>query len=329
MIANEKHALFTAILLLLGLLFSSSQGDAGQGANADGRNEPEWDSTKKSDWPAGFKVVEIPSTLDGELQRAYVCESGQSGAQPLVVSLHSWSATYEQKDPLAPKMQAAGFHYIHPDFRGGNTRPEACASDLALQDIDDAISHCLANWDVDSERIYIFGASGGGHAACAAYFKSAHPVAAFFAWVPITDLEEWYLQSRQRRSKYAKDIEKVCGGGFVPVVAAARSPMHMPIPDREGRLHLYAGIEDGYNGSVPISHSIHLYNRLAPPERQVDAPTFVRLLTKAVEPTGNRIQNKEVWHHSESQRASLTIFEGGHETLVEHAADQMINYKRN
>jgi len=294
---------------------------------AKAEKEPEWDSTKKTDWPAGFEVVEIPSTMDGKIQKAYVHESEQDGARPLVVSLHTWSATYAQKDPLAPKLQAAGFHYIRPDFRGANTKPEAAASALALQDIDDAISYCLENWNVDSERIFVIGTSGGGHATCAAYFKSAHPVAAFFAWVPITDLGEWYLQCRQRGLKYAKHIERICGGSFDPVVAAERSPMHLPIPERSARLYLYAGINDGYSGSVPISHSINLFNRLAEPEDQVNGATFVRLLTKAVEPTGEKIENRDVWHRSNSQRVSLTIFEGGHQMLVEHAAEQLINYR--
>jgi hypothetical protein len=284
-----------------------------------------WDSTSQEMWPDAFERLQIPSSKDGVLQDAYALRSTEGNKAPLVVSLHTWSGNYEQEDPLAERMRAAGFNYIHPDFRGPNNTPDSCASNLAIQDIDDAIAYCIENMNVDTHRIYVVGVSGGGHATCATYFHSVHPISAFFAWVPITDSHAWCLQSKQRKLKYASDIEKVCGGSFDLDTAIERSPLMMEVPERTARLHLFAGINDGYTGSVPITHSVNLFNRLSTPQEQIDDETIIRLLSKTVEPTGEKIGEREIWHQSESSRSTLTIFEGGHEMLVDFAASQIIN----
>lgn len=284
-----------------------------------------WDSTSREKWSDEFELIQISSSKDSQKQNAYACRSNLNDPAPLVVSLHTWSGNFEQEDPLAERMRAAGFHYIHPDFRGPNNTPDSCASELALQDIDDAIAYCIENWNVDTNRIYVIGVSGGGHATSAAYFHTVHPVSAFFAWVPITDIHTWYLESRQRNLKYAKDIENICGGDFEADCAGKRSPLMMEMPERAAQLHLFAGINDGYTGSVPITHSIHLYNRLSPPRDQIDNDTIIRLLSKAVEPTGAEIGGREIWYQAKSSRCTLTIFEGGHEMLVEFAANQIIS----
>jgi len=284
-----------------------------------------WDSTSQEKWHDAFERLQIRSSKDGKKQDAYAYRSNQNDPAPLVVSLHTWSGNYEQKDPLAERMRAAGFNYIHPDFRGPNNTHESCASKLALQDIDDAIAYCIENMNVDTKRIYVIGVSGGGHAASATYFHTVHPISAFYAWVPITDIHSWYLQTKQRKLKYASDIEKICGGNFVPDAAIKRSPLLMEVPERTARLHLFAGINDGYTGSVPITHSIHLYNKLSPRQEQIDDDTIIRLLSKTVEPTGAKIGGREIWHQSESSRSVLTIFEGGHEMIVDFAAKQIIS----
>src|SRR5690606_2644791 len=63
--------------------------------------------------------------------------------RPLVVSLHTWSGDYRQKDTLIHFCIHRGFHYIHPNFRGPNQNPEAMGSDKVVSDIDDAIDYLL------------------------------------------------------------------------------------------------------------------------------------------------------------------------------------------
>lgn len=98
----------------------------------DPSSSPYWDDSEDTQWPEGFEVITIPSSLDGAMQRAYAFQSASDKAMPLVVSLHTWSGNYEQHDPLAEKMAKENFNYIHPDFRGPNNTPESCASELAM-----------------------------------------------------------------------------------------------------------------------------------------------------------------------------------------------------
>lgn len=286
-------------------------------------------SLAQPSWSEDFSVVQIRSSSDGSIHNAYAYKSPLLGKKPLIVSLHPWTGNFERYDPLSSHVLEVGYNYIHPDFRGPNNSPSGCASVLALSDIDDAISYCLENWSVDVERIYVVGASGGGHAACATYLRSVHPIRACFAWVPITDVEAWYYQSQQRGLSYASDIEKVCGGRFDPEIARSRSPIYMNIGGEfHGNLHLFAGVEDGYSGSVPISHSILMFNRLCEASGEanlkLEMSDVVSLLTRAVECTGQEIGERAVFFKRSNRLGTLTVFDGGHEMLPGYTVDSIV-----
>src|SRR5690606_28748365 len=102
-----------------------------------------YDDTQKTDWEADFEVVDILSTMDNSLQKAYFYKTTSKEPQPLIVSLHTWSGNYEQKDELAALARSKNLNYIHPNFRGANNSMQACASEWALADIDDAISYAI------------------------------------------------------------------------------------------------------------------------------------------------------------------------------------------
>ena len=87
------------------------------------QKEPAWDNTSKRKWDPAFQKVEIPSTKDGEVQKAFMYKSTSKVSQPLIVSLHTWSGYYNQTDPLAKEILARDWNYIHPDFRGANRTP--------------------------------------------------------------------------------------------------------------------------------------------------------------------------------------------------------------
>lgn len=278
----------------------------------------------KDDWD-GYEQVRIVSSADAKLQYAYARRSNDAKPKPLVVSLHMWTGSFSSPDPLARLVAEEDWHYIHPDFRGPNVTPESCASQVALSDIDDAIAYCLSTWNVDVERIYVIGASGGGHAACAYFLNAKYPIRATYAWVPIVDIGAWYRQCSQRSLDYAEHIERICGGTFDPLIAKARSPLHMPVPDTlSGRIHLYTGIDDGYNGSVPVSHSLQMFNRLChisgEPERAIASTEMLSLVTKDVFPVGQFLDTgRDLFLERRCEIASLTIFEGGHEILPDQA----------
>jgi acetyl esterase/lipase len=297
-------------------------------------SEPRWDSTAAHEWKAPYERISIPSSLDGAMQNAYIYRTTSARPMPLVVSLHTWSGDYSQHDGLSELVAKKNWNFIHPDFRGSNTTPDSCASRPAIQDIEDAIAYALKNMPVDADNIFVVGTSGGGHASCVTYLSTHHPIRAAFAWVPITDLEAWYYQSQSRRNKYAADLLAVTGsvsGVLDSDEARRRSPLHMPLPhDLHAPIHLYAGIEDGYTGSVPVSHALHFYNRMASlsgkAEHLVPDSDIIALLARGKPQSPDpetSIGGRKVLYHRESPLASITIFQGGHEMLVDYCFGQI------
>lgn len=299
-----------------------------------GQNKPlSWDDTLNTGWPSQCGIVEIRSSADGSLQRARFCASSTQVNTPLIVSLHTWSGDYNQVDPLVDEIILRGWNYIHPDFRGPNTRPEAGGSDLVITDIEDAINYALRNSAADPSDVHIVGVSGGGYATLSAYMKIGYPVRSFNAWAAISDLEAWYDECSSRKLKYAGDLEKITTGGtyFEAAEARRRSPLHMSIPvkRRSGAyLNIYAGINDGYSGSVPITHSINFFNKIArskyPGENSpvISDSIIIKLLGRRVDPqkqAERKLGDRNVYLSSEKPDLSLTIFEGGHEMIVPHA----------
>lgn len=276
--------------------------------------------------------IEIPSSLDGTLQKAF-CFIPESGAPaPLAVSLHSWSGDYAQEDPLAAKVIAAGWNYVHPDFRGPNHTPDACLSEKVIADINDAIQYVLGKKKVDPGNIFVVGGSGGGYAALGFYLRTRHPVRLFLSWVPISDLTAWYWESRNRGNKYADDIVRCTSvtGEFDEAGARERSPLYWDMPTKPiGRIEIYAGIQDGCTGSVPVSHSLRFFNKLATHAGRTDAcvpeEDMMRLLARGMgpDPALGKLADRAVYYRREIPGASVTIFEGGHELLADYCFDRM------
>jgi len=48
-----------------------------------------WDNTTVSSWNTSFRQVEIPSSLDNKIQKAYLYASQSKSPKPLIISLHT------------------------------------------------------------------------------------------------------------------------------------------------------------------------------------------------------------------------------------------------
>jgi lysophospholipase L1-like esterase/pimeloyl-ACP methyl ester carboxylesterase len=303
-----------------------------------------WDKTIKMTWPTGFQLKEITSSTDGSIQKAWFYTSSRKEPQPLIISLHTWSGDFNQEDPVAKEVQLRNWNYIHPNFRGPNNSPEACVSDLVISDLRDAILFAVKNANVDTSNIHIIGVSGGGYATLAAYLKLDYPVKSFSSWAGISDLESWYWESKGRGLRYANDVEQVTTGGkgFSASDARKRSPIYMPFDPglRKGAsLHIYAGIHDGYTGSVPVSQSVTFFNRILRERfpqssgRQISDSVIISLLSKQINPnpdTAFTLGGRDVHLYREAPGLSLTLFEGTHEMLVPQALALIpVNDKRN
>ncbi len=177
-----------------------------------GQENLKWDDTISKDWPAECKKVSITSSADGKEQPAIFFQSAGESPRPLIVSLHTWSSGYDQKDSLSWQCVENNYNYIHPNFRGQNNTFEACGSPLVISDIDDAIDFAIKNAKVDTNAIHVIGVSGGGYATLLTYMKSKHNISTFSAWASISDIKKWFYESEGRKNKYAKDIAQATTG---------------------------------------------------------------------------------------------------------------------
>jgi cephalosporin-C deacetylase-like acetyl esterase len=290
---------------------------------------------KNPAWPNQCKVVDIPSTKDGKIQPAYFFASHSGLSRPLVVSLHAWSSGYDEKDPLSWQCVHKNYNYIHPHFRGPNWTFEACGSPLVISDIEDAITYAIKHSNVDVNEIHIIGGSGGGYATLLAYMNTQHHVKSFSAWVPISNLIDWFYETKSREPKHSMDIAKAITGldniddNYVinESEAKKRSPLFMTTPVQQrikSKLYIYAGVHDGYTGSVPITHSINIYNKVVrdfntnEKDALVNDDTIIKLLTyRGAQSTSNdSIGGRRIIYQTKyKDKTQLIIFEGGHESL--------------
>ena len=279
-----------------------------------------------------FRTVAITSSKDGTEQPARLfLPAASDDPVPLLVLLHTWSGGYEQNSDAPGALSECrkrGWAMVFPHFRGPNWTPEACASDLAVQDIIDAVEYVKKQRPIDERRIYVCGASGGGHMTLVMATRAPALWAAASAWVPITDLAAWQAECTETKRGYAKHAEKACGGkpgDSAAVDAQYRQRSSLFFLDRARGLpiDINAGIDDGHTGSVPISHSLRAFNALADanavPEKKL-TDEQVRIFTKERrvpdELTGEKVDEPGRAHKILFRRkagpARVTIFQGGH-----------------
>lgn len=282
-------------------------------------------------WPAGVAVVQITSSGDQSKQPMLFFAPKTGEPRPMVILLHQWGGDYLYRGgiPVARWCIAKNWIFAQPDFRGPNTRPEAMGSDLVIADIASVVEYAKTHATVDRSRIFLMGASGGGHASLLAAGRLPGVFRAVSAWVPITDLVAWHAQTKNSsHRKYASNIESACGGPISPDSDAERQAIHRSplthLAKAAGTaFDLNAGIHDGHDkAAVPISHTLRAFNLLALPKDAI-APSEIEFLTnEASVPEKLRFigsdasyGKKAVLFRRESNNVRVTLFEGGHELI--------------
>ncbi|WP_236980950.1 alpha/beta hydrolase family protein [Membranihabitans maritimus] len=321
---NKVITLILGILVVLGviILFFNII-IPGETETKNTTTQIRYDDQTVSNWQSPFEEVEIVSNLDDSLQKAWFLPSSSGEPMPLLVSLHTWSGNYSQFDTLAILAKESNWNYIHPDFRGPNKTFKACCSEWARNDIDEAIDYAIENGNVNPDKIFVVGVSGGGYAALSTYMTSRHKINKISAWVPISDLPAWYNQSKIRQNKYSEDIMNCTGsvGSLDIQIAKERSPIYWEVPARNTVLNIYAGVYDGIQGSVPITQSINFYNKivssLGAKDRDMVSNEEKLQLLENREPLAKfgKIGARDVCLTKEFKNISITIFMGNHEML--------------
>lgn len=280
-----------------------------------------------------FQEVKILSSIDGteQLSRVYLPED--SAPKPLLVFLHSWSSGVAQDNSRWLDLaEQRGWAFLQPDFRGKNNRPEACGSELARQDILDAIAHVLSKANIDRSRIYLAGTSGGGHMSMLMASYYPNKFSAVSSWVGISDLEKWHATTRSKpeTAHYAKELEKCIGGApgdnnAVRNELMQRSPIYHLARAVDVPLDICTGVRDGHTGSVPVSQSIEAFNVILRAKGNAEIPIDeINKWTAAGAEERNHSAaiedasySRKVLFRSQADQSRLTIFDGTHEDLPE------------
>ena len=296
-------------------------------------------------WPEQVGAVQYLSAADRTKQPAMFYAPKSKDPVPLLVGLHTWSADYRQSRPgsaYATWCIEKGWAFIGPNFRGANRTPQATGSDLAVKDILSAVDYAKGKVKVDPSRIYLVGASGGGHMALLMAGRGPKVWAGVSAWVGISDLKAWHAECRKAKRKYARDIELSCGGApgksaEVDRQYTLRSPLTHLSAARKARvpMDINAGVADGHTGSVPVSHSLRAFNAVADPADRIAEKDIDLIVRTANVPThlkrtlSDRTYGPKVpLLRKTSGAARITLFKGGHEIVVAAALNWLARQKK-
>jgi dienelactone hydrolase len=283
-------------------------------------------------WPAAVTKVEIPAS-DGTVQRAMWFAPASTEKKPLLVGLHTWSSSFASAGGDAVYAEwciAQGWAFVHPDFRGPNWTPAALGSDRAVQDVVEAVEWAKQQTNVDPDRIYLIGVSGGGHMAMLMAGRHPEIWAGVSAWCGIGDVARWHAEHTKdgQNDKYAQNI--VAALGKVPaqgdVDAWHRSPEKWLAAAAKVPLDIAHGIHDGRKGSVPFEHSLRAFNVVAKAGSRLDDSAIHSYYETQQLPAGWAAAEADASYgvrvplfRAIRGNTRVTIFEGGHE-IVHQAA---------
>ncbi len=283
----------------------------------------------------GLQEFSLISTADGAEQPVFWLPPSGDHDQPVLVILHSWSSRYTQHAgiPFAQWAQENGWAVIAPEFRGKNDDPDAVGSDLAVQDVADAIDYAVAQNGVDADRVFVVGYSGGGMMGLLVAGRHPEKVTAVSAWGPPHDLAAFYDYSRRNGLGYATHIRTACGGdpreaGPAQDECVTRSPSTYLDTAREHSVPIFIGqgINDPY---VNTDTAAEVFNALADPEDRL-SDDDVDLLDRRRVPgdawdavtieTHFRDRDPNPVFARESSSVLLVYFQAGHDMVYNAAA---------
>jgi hypothetical protein len=283
-----------------------------------------------SGWPTNVLELTYFSAADQTLQPALAYQALSNAPRPLLVALHTWSGNYLQSEPdYANWCISNDWHFIHPNFRGPNNNSNALGSELAVQDIVSAAEFMRANCNVDTNRIYLTGVSGGGHASLLLAGRHPEIWAGVSAWCGISDIAAWWQQcDGTANDGYANNIEAACGGSPATNAQALaqciqRSPVTYLVQATNLALDINQGVNDGRTGSVPFTHALYAFNVVAAPadrltEQQITNYYATQISPEPADPDP-LYGSKPPLFRRVSDNTRVTIFNGGHE-IISNAA---------
>jgi pimeloyl-ACP methyl ester carboxylesterase len=294
--------------------------------------------SRKAVQPAGT-VIDFVSSYDKKPQKAMIYVVPGKDVRPLIVALHTWSVNYLGANGYVNLAKKYKTHLIAPDFRGRNTvgNPLSMGSDAAVADIVSAVEWMKKKANVDPNRIYIIGGSGGGHMALLMAGRHPEIWAGVSAWCPISDLKKW-CTFHKGKGYGAHIIRNLKGDprsdAKAAEEAARRSPVTWLAKAKDVAVDIGTGIHDGHKGSVPISEAFYAYNCIAAPGDKVSEKEIDFMVKNEKAPAGTPVfkdpgyGKRKIHYRKTSGNVRITIFEGGHNILSAYGVDWLLKQKK-
>jgi dipeptidyl aminopeptidase/acylaminoacyl peptidase len=146
---------------------------------------------------------------------------------------------------------------------------EACGSEVACNDIIDAVEFLQSKYSIEPNAVFLLGGSGGGHMALMVAAYKTTMWRAVSSWCPITDLALWHKKNGENNG-YTPHIEACCGGApgdshKVDYEYVKRSPMSYLTQLTKVNLCIHHG---RFDKTVPYIHTKNLafaLDALSPP----------------------------------------------------------------
>ena len=292
-----------------------------------------------------IQKITYPCKIDSSMQPAMFYKARVKEPRPLLVALHTWSYDHSSAfEHYADYCIKHEWNMIFPEFRGPNWTPEGCGSDLVVSDLEDAVAYMKKVTNVDPNRIYLVGGSGGGHCSLLMAGRRPDLWTAVSSWCPISDIAAWHQECASRPCEvYSEHIEKACGGNpaedpVVAMEAKKRSPLTW-LPNAVGTtlVDISTGIHDGHTGSVPVSQAINAFNVLADEKDRISQEDIDYIVANEKIPESLIDPEMEadpafgsnvIYFRRQSGSARLTLFEGGHTLLIGPATAWLSNQIR-
>ena len=116
--------------------------------------------------------------------------------------------------------------------------------------------------------------------------------------------------------------------------AKNKSPIYWDTPTEKltsSMLYIYAGVYDGIQGSVPITHSINFYNKILGDLAVTDTAKYVSdteklKLLEDRKPLGDfgKVEDRRIFLKKNFNNITLVIFDGEHEILSGFALNELL-----
>ena len=285
------------------------------------------EKAKKAKLPA--KEITYLCSYDNSEQPALVMVAKSKEPRPLFVTLHTWSSDYRQcNGAYARRLIGHDVHMIAPNFRGKNTVGNnlSMGSDAAISDIIDAVKYMQKNYNVDNDRIYLVGGSGGGYMSLLTSSRNRNIWAAVSSWCPISDIVTWhaYYDGKPNAKKsYGTHIEKNIGNPKTDEKVKAEALKRSPVTWLEGVTYPLDISHGLFDRVVPVEHAIRAFNKVAAPKdrfteeeiKTINAAVDSKKVLAKFPALPEKLGTAKIYVRRVSGNVRLTIFHAGHSIM--------------